>query len=82
MLGLYPLLTESPLVDLILGGAYDNVMLPEEIAKFHRMKALGRQKGGLEPAEWPASALVKMATGSALHIPTGQIREWERFDEA
>ncbi len=57
--GVLPLVTQSPMVDLIFGGAYDGVMLPEERARFDYF----RDNDMIEPPSYIADAMVKAAMG-------------------
>jgi NAD(P)-dependent dehydrogenase (short-subunit alcohol dehydrogenase family) len=78
--GLYPGVTHTPMVDLILDGAYTDVMYPEETAWYTDMKTnKWHRPGGIELPELPARALVKIACGNIAGIESGDIRTWEGF---
>lgn len=57
--GVLPLVTKSPMVDMLFAGKYDDIMLPEERQKFD----IWQKEGKIEPPEYIADAMVKAAMG-------------------
>jgi len=72
--GLLPGVTKSPMVDLIMNGTYDNVMLEEEKMKFINWE----KEGVFDEPEWPAKALVKGVLGET-DVKSGEVRYWNKF---
>ncbi len=72
--GLLPGVTKSPMVDLIMNGTYDHVMLPEE-----KMKFINWEKDGVfDEPEGPAKGMVKGVLGET-DIKSGEVRYWNKF---
>ncbi|KAI0133808.1 hypothetical protein BJ170DRAFT_175796 [Xylariales sp. AK1849] len=57
--GVLPLVTKSPMVDMIFEGAYDHVMLPDERERFDKWA----KEGKIEHPDYIADAMVKAAMG-------------------
>ncbi len=73
--GIYPGITTSPINDAILGGAYDQVMLPEEIDIYVQLQ----KSKSFDPPEWPAAAIVRVALGLTEKELNGKVVWWDKI---
>lgn len=73
--GIYPGITTSPINDAILGGAYNDVMLPEEIDIYVQLE----KKKAFDPPKWPAAAVVRAALGLTEKELNGKLLWWNQI---
>lgn len=72
VLGVYPGLTRTTMIDDILGGKFKGIMFAEEMERFKRWEQEGTK--GIEPPEWCATAVAKLALGEVKGGDSGEVK--------
>ena len=76
VVGVYPGLTRTTMVDGFVDGKYAGIMKDDEVRKFIDW----HKNNEIEPPEWCANAVAKMAARSILVEGTGQTRYYHEYD--
>lgn len=75
--GVYPRLTNTAMPQDVIAGKYKDIMYDEEIRRFQDWAKQGDTV--VEPAEWCAEAVAKVALGETKIRETGRVAYYDEF---
>lgn len=75
--GIYPGLTRTPMVTDLVAGKFQGKMKDSEIEKFK----IWDTEGGVEPAEWSANVIAKLAAGAIEGKGQGESHWYYDYDK-